>query len=194
MLSITAISFPEEAPMADTRQQPRTPSAPLVVQTRVTPWGFLVALPMAVAFAYVGAAGLDVGLAPRAIAGAGDSLWLFSIPLLAFSLFLFLVGVGELAQYLSPSVEATLDDVGIASFGTLGGHRMAWSDLVALRIEEDHLTLAGRIGTRGRRRELRLHFNRLAIDPATIIARIAMHRPDLARSAVVLRDRRALSD
>ena len=34
---------------------PITEEQPLVVRSRVTPWGFLVALPLAVAFSLVGA-------------------------------------------------------------------------------------------------------------------------------------------
>ena len=175
--------------MAETREQPAISKQPLVVQTRVTPWGFLVALPLAAAFAYVGAWGLDVGLAPAAMGGANDALWLFSIPLLLFSLFLFLIGVGELARYVMPAVEIIVDDGGVASFGTLGARRISWANLSDLAVGPDQITLRGRVTPRGVRRELRLHFNRLAIDPAVLVARIAAHRPDLAVRSAIARDR-----
>jgi hypothetical protein len=152
---------------------------PLVVRSHVMPWGFVVALPLALAFAYVGAWGLDLGLAPEAIAAEQAPLWIFSLPLLAFSLFLFLIGIGELANYLKPAVAVVVDESGVTTHGMLGASRMAWDDVVECRIVGGQFTLRGLVKPSKGTRELRLNFNRLAIEPARLIKRIAAHRPDL---------------
>ena len=152
----------------------------LVVRTHVTPWGFLVALPLALGFAYLGARALDAGISPHRIASLEDApIWLFSALLIGFALFLFLVGVGELASYLKPAVEIVLDRQGIVTFGMLGERRLAWDELVEVRLDGAHLSLRGRPGERGGARNMRLHFNRLAVPPAALIARIERRRPDL---------------
>ena len=154
----------------------------MVVHTHVTPWGFVVALPLALAFAYLGARALDAGLVPNSIPDLAEApIWLFSALLIGFALFLFLVGVNELARYLKPAVEVVLDRDGITAHGMLGERRMSWSDLVEARTEGGQLALRARSGNRASLRTMRLHFNRLAIDPVVLMSRIGMHRPDLAQ-------------
>ena len=151
---------------------------PMIVRTHVTPWGFLVALPLALGFAYLGARALDAGLLPASLGSLDDPpLWLFSALLIGFALFLFLIGVGELASYLKPAVEVVLDRQGIATFGMLGERRLTWGELGEARIDGGQLSLRGRHGDRTR--SMRLHFNRLSIAPADLVARIERHRPDL---------------
>lgn len=159
--------------------EPSDLGQPLVVRSHVMPWGFVVALPLALAFAYVGAWGLDLGLAPEAIVTEQAPLWIFSLPLLAFSLFLFLIGIGELANYLKPAVAVVVDASGVTTHGMLGARRMAWDDVVDCRIQSGQLTLRGLVKPSKGTRELRLNFNRLAIEPARLVQRIATHRPDL---------------
>ena len=165
--------------MDRSRAEPSDMAEPLVVRSHVMPWGFVIALPLALAFAYVGAWGLDLGLAPEAIVEEQAPLWIFSLPLLAFSLFLFLIGVGELATYLKPAVAIVVDASGVTTHGMLGARRMAWDDVVDGRIEGGQLTLRGLVKPSKGTRELRLNFNRLEIEPARLIQRIAAHRPDL---------------
>jgi hypothetical protein len=165
--------------MGSSGAEPSDVAEPLIVHSHVMPWGFVVALPLALAFAYVGAWGLDLGLAPEAIVAERAPLWIFSLPLLAFSLFLFLIGVGELATYLRPSVAIVVDANGVTTHGMLGARRMAWADVVDSRIDGDQLTLRGLVKPSKGTRELRLNFNRLEIEPARLIQRIAAHRPDL---------------
>ncbi|MGD9806319.1 MAG: PH domain-containing protein [Hyphomicrobiaceae bacterium] len=162
--------------MAEVPPKTEIRSGPLVVRTHVMPWGFLVALPLATALACLGAWALDTGLTIEAN-GVETQWWLFSAMLLGFALFLFLIGVGELARYLKPSVEAVVDDDGITTYGMLGARRIAWNDIVETRIDGRHLSIRAR--GKGAPRTLRLHFNRLAVDPARLVARIRHHRPDL---------------
>ena len=155
--------------------------APMVVHTHVTPWGFLVALPLALAFAYLGAWSLDADIVPHRLGSLEDPpIWLFSAFLIAFSLFLFLIGVGELARYLKPTIEVVIDQHGVTTFGVLGKRRAAWSDLVDASIDQGQLALRCRAKGRGAARDVRLHFNRLAVEPAALISKIGQHRPDLA--------------
>jgi hypothetical protein len=142
------------------------------------PWGFIIALPLAIALAYLGAWALDAGLALEpSSSDAATRLWLVSLLLIGFALFLFLVGVGELARYLKPSVEVTVDGAGITTYGILGGRRIAWDDIAEARIDGRSLSL--RAHGHGVPGSVRLHFNRLAIEPARLVARIRKHRPDL---------------
>ncbi|MDX2159114.1 MAG: hypothetical protein SFW09_21625 [Hyphomicrobiaceae bacterium] len=152
---------------------------PLIVHTHVTPWGFAVALPMALAFAYLGALALDAHLVPTGHPSLGDvPLWLVSAVLLVFALALFLIGVAELAAYLKPSVAVVLDGTGITTQGVLGTRRHAWSDVVSAEIAPGQLAL--RLRSRpGRSPEVRLQFGRLAVEPARLVARLHRHRPDL---------------
>ena len=152
----------------------------LVVHSHVTPWGFLVSLPLAVALVYLGAWGLDIGLLTEAVGRAPDGpLWIFSVPLLGFALFLFLIGVGELASYLKPGIEVIIDGDGVTTHGVLGKRFMAWGDILEARLEQGQLSLRARGKSRGTVRDMRLHFNRLAISPAVLVERIAARRSDL---------------
>lgn len=153
---------------------------PLVVRTHVTPWGFFVALTFAVGFAYLGARALDIMLLPAEIGRFHDvPFWLFSALLLAFALFLFLVGVGELASYLKPGIEVMIDDDGIATFGLLGERRLPWSDITTAYVRDGHLELVGRQRRGQRLRHVRLQFARLAVEPVDLITAIAARRADL---------------
>lgn len=151
---------------------------PLVVRTHVTPWGFLVALPFAVVLAYLGAWALDVGVAHDPTASRLDNpLWVFSVPLLGFALFLFVVGIGELARYLKPAVEVVIDGDGVTTYGAMGARHIIWNELVETRIDSQHVSLRAR--HKGTPKTLRLHFNRLAIEPTQLMRRIEQCRPDL---------------
>jgi hypothetical protein len=151
---------------------------PLVVRTHVMPWGFLIALPLAGALALLGAWAADTGFAIDPHGGITETRWwLLSLVLAGFALFLFLIGVGELARYLKPSVEVVVDGDGITTYGMLGARRIAWDDIVETRIDGRHLSVRAR--GKAAPRTLRLHFNRLAVDPVRLVARIRHHRPDL---------------
>lgn len=158
-----------------------SPIEPLVVRTHVTPWGFLFALPFAFVFSYVGARALDAHILPLQLSRLQDHpFWLFGAVLIGFALFLFLVGIGELASYLRPGVEVVMDDRGVTTFGLLGERRMAWSEITETHVEQGQLALKSVNRHRTRQRELRIHFNRLAVEPTELVARIQTHRPDLA--------------
>lgn len=156
---------------------------PLVVHTHVTPWGFVFALPFALVLAYLGAWALDIG-APHdpTVSRLDNPLWLFGVPLLGFALFLFVVGIAELARYLKPSVEVVMDGDGITTYGDMGARRIVWDELVESRI--DHQSMALRARHNGMPKTVRLHFNRLAVEPGQLLRRIQRHRPDLAPTLV----------
>jgi hypothetical protein len=162
---------------------PRNPGevrAPLVVRTHVTPWGFAVALPLALAFAFIGARSLDAQIVPSRLASLGEPpLWLFAAILIGFALFLFLIGVAELAHYLKPAVEVVIDQNGVTTWGVLGERRIAWGDIIDAEVDESHLELKARGRSRGPMRGVRLQFSRLAVEPAALVQRIREHRPDL---------------
>ncbi|MEZ5817942.1 MAG: PH domain-containing protein [Hyphomicrobiaceae bacterium] len=164
--------------MADEPPTGEVLDEPLVVRTHVTPWGFVVALPLAVMLAYLGAWALDAVPAGGPGGSPADTgLWLFSIPLIGFALFLFLIGIGELARYLKPAVEVVVDESGVTTYGILGGRRIAWGDIVETRVDGRHLSLKAR--AKGAPRTVRLHFDRLAIEPVKLVERLRLHRPDL---------------
>jgi hypothetical protein len=160
--------------------EPDTRIDPLVVRSHVTPWGFLVALPLALAFAYVGALTLDVPIVPQDILAVGElPVWLFSAILIGFALVLFLVGVSELAAYLKPSVELVMDDEKVTTWGVLGERRCPWSDIVGAEIGDELLVLRARDRKGGTGREVRLHFNRLAIAPSLLLGHVLRQKPDI---------------
>jgi hypothetical protein len=149
---------------------------PLVVYTRVAPWGFVVALPFAAVLAALGGWALEIGIAHDPTASRLDNpLWIFSIPLLGFALFLFVVGVGELARYVKPTVEVVVDRDGITTYGLMGARHIEWNDLVEMHIDAQHIALRAR--HKGTPKTVRLSFNRLAIEPARLIRRIEMSSP-----------------
>ncbi|MFV0299118.1 MAG: hypothetical protein ACK5JT_23700 [Hyphomicrobiaceae bacterium] len=153
---------------------------PLIVKSHVTPWGFLVALPLAVAFAWVGAMSLDTPIATPQLGVIGSAPpWIVSAALLGFSLLLFIIGIAELAAYIKPAVQVVFESEQVRTLGVMGERRFAWNDVVAARIDDGQLVLSVRGRTPGKIREARLHFSRLQIDPAVLIRRILTHRPDI---------------
>jgi hypothetical protein len=161
--------------------EPAAPRAPMIVRTHVTPWGFVLALPMALAFAYLGARTLDAGIVPERLGSFIDPpIWLFGALLIGFALFLFLIGVAELAAYLKPSVGVVVDESGVTTFGVLGARRVGWSDIVSADLNQVQLALKARRTGGSRLRDVRLYFSRLAVEPTALVTRIQSHRPDLA--------------
>lgn len=158
-----------------------TMEEPLIVHSRVTPWGFLVSLALAVAFFFTGAMTADANLLPEKLAiFVAPPEWLVAAVMLAFSVFLAMVGIAELVRYLRPSVEVVVDRTGVATFGLLGERRCGWDDITASRIDQE--TLSFRLRGKGRfpPPDLRIHFNRLDLSPHVLLARVRSHRPDLA--------------
>lgn len=158
---------------------------PLVVRSRVTPWGFLVALPLAVAFSLVGAIAVDATgmLSERVGVFVAPPGWLVGALLLAFALFLFLVGVSELVHYVKPSVEVIVDKTGVSTFGLLGERRFHWADITMAELGQGVLSLKVRGKGRLPPPDVRIHFNRLDLNPHVLIARVRAHRPDLVAAA-----------
>ena len=103
---------------------------------------------------------------------------------IAFAAFLFLVGISELARYVKPSTEIVMDADGIAAFGLLGERRFAWRDVIAVDLSPAQAAL--KIKGRGRMPppDVRIHFDRLDIDRADILAVLRTHRPDLVAHVV----------
>jgi hypothetical protein len=168
--------------MPETKVAAADPDKPMIVKTHVTPWGSLVALPFALALAYLGASMIDNDATYHPLAGLGsDTIALLGLLLIAFSLYLFLVGISELACYLKPSVELVMDGEGIVIHGLFGKRRMAWGDLVEAGIRGDELVLTRRASGRLARRTLALPLGRLAIDPKELVRKLRQHRPDLAK-------------
>ncbi len=166
--------MPEPEVAADARNEL------MIVYAHATPWGFLLALPFAVALAYFGASLIDTDVAHDPLAALGEqTISALGLFLIGFSLYLFLVGVGELAGYLKPAVRLIMDGQGVAVFGLLGARRMAWGDLVQLRLHGNDLILRGRARSRPGRRSFRLPLSRLAIDPKVLLRRLQRQRPDL---------------
>ncbi|HEX4891796.1 MAG TPA: hypothetical protein VFV47_00805 [Hyphomicrobiaceae bacterium] len=159
--------------------------SPLIVRSRVTPWGFLVALPLAAAFVLTGGATVDAaGLMPERLGVfVAPPSWVPGILLIGFGLFLSLIGVAELARYLSPTVELVVDRSGLATYGLLGQHRLAWDDISHSQLAEGVLSLRSRQNALLRSREVRIHFNRLDLSPPVLLAHIRTHRPDLVPPA-----------
>ena len=156
------------------------PKNQLIAHSRVSAWGFLVALTMAAAFLASGVRGLHLDLLPSKLGiFVEPPSWLIGTLLIAFALFLFLVGISELARYVKPAPEIIIDRDGIASFGVLGERRFAWRDVISVELNSAALSLK----LRGRGRipppDLRNHFDRLDVDRRGILACIRMHRPEL---------------
>ncbi len=152
----------------------------LVVRSHVTPWGFLVALPLALAFAYVGALNLDYPIMPPRIEAIGElPFWLFSAILIGFALLLFLIGIAELAAYVKPAVQVVVDDKQVTTWGVMGERKFVWGDIVGARVGDGQLVLRARGRKPGAVREARLHFNRLQVDPRELVGQISARRPDI---------------
>lgn len=155
----------------------------LVARSRTAPWGFLVALPMALAFLLVGSVALSfLELPDRIGVFVAPPGWLFGILLWLFALFLFLVGILELARWLKPSVEVLMDANGVSTYGLLGAERLPWSEFVTLDSREGVLTLGTRKRTRAGAMRLMIDTNRLDVEAGAVAAVIAAHRPDLGPS------------
>ncbi len=153
---------------------------PMVVRTHVTPWGFLVALSLALTFAYLGAHALDGHIVPRRLGVMVEPpAWTFGALLLGFALFLFLIGFAELAHYLKPSIEVVVDSAGLTTYGVLGERRHQWADVLDLDIDPSQVSLRVRGRNRGASRDVRLHFSRLAVEPTDLVDCIRGHCPDL---------------
>ncbi len=157
---------------------------PLVVMTRVSAWGFLVALAMALAFLVTGWNALGSRLLPSHLGVFVEPpQWLPGVLMLAFSLFLFLVGISELARYIRPSTEIVVDHEGISTFGLMGERRAVWPDMLASDVTDAGLSIQIRGKGRMPPPDMRIHFDRLDIAPKTVLAKIGAHRPDLVRIA-----------
>lgn len=152
----------------------------MIVRTHVTPWGFVVALPLALTFAYLGAQALDGHIVPRRLGVLVEPpAWTFGVLLLGFALFLFLIGIAELANYLKPSIEVVVDSAGVTTYGVLGERRYRWGDVLGIDHDESQLSLRVRGRSQGTSRDVRLQFSRLAVEPADLVQRIRTHSPDL---------------
>ena len=155
--------------------------ASLVIHSRVSPWGFIVALTLALCFVLGGVKAIEQLLLPRKFGVFVDPPhWLIGALLLAFAVFLFLIGVSELARYVKPATEVVIDRDGIATIGLLGERRFAWRDVLAAELTANMLSLKVRGNGRLPPPDLRIHFDRLDVEPATILARIRDCRADLA--------------
>lgn len=158
-----------------------TTRSQLVIRSRVAPWGFLFALPLAAAFAWMGLRALEtLSLLPDRIGVfVAPPPGLVGIAFLVFALFLALIGVSELTRYLRPSTEAVIDPQGIAVYGLLGERRMAWSDIAGADVNQEVLALRARRRGQLPAPDLRLHFSRLDLSPSVLLAAVRRHRPDL---------------
>ncbi|MBS0242462.1 MAG: hypothetical protein JSS20_09810 [Proteobacteria bacterium] len=158
---------------------------PLIVRAHAAPWGFVIALPLAAAFTYLGARALDAGLPSLRLAFLDDPPQsLLGVALLTFALLLFSVGIGELARWLKPHVMLAIDQRGITSFSLRGEQRLAWTDILDMEALPDGIRLQSRDRRRGVLRSLHVRFDRLAVEPRELIRRIHAHRPDLAGAIV----------
>jgi hypothetical protein len=159
-----------------------TASAPLIGHSHVTPWGFLVALPLAAAFGLMGLRAIAAtSLLPQRLGVFVEPPpWIVGLAFLVFALFLFLVGVSEFVRFLRPSVEVVVDRDGIATFGLLGERRVGWGDILWSEFGQDTLSLKVRQKGRVPVPDMRIHFSRLDVEPVDVLAAIRVHRPDLA--------------
>ena len=156
------------------------PQKRIVAHSRVSAWGFLVALAMALAFLVSGLRAAAVNMTPERLGVFVEPpAWLVGGLLIAFAGFLFLIGVSELARYLRPSAEIVIDGDGIASFGLLGERRFAWRDVIAVDAGTEQVTLKVRGKGRMSPPDVRIHFDRLDIERGAILSTIWANRPDL---------------
>jgi len=152
----------------------------LIARSKSSPWGFLVALPMAFAFLTVGTLAMNLLELPQRVGiFVAPPSWIVGAVLAAFAVILFLVGIVELARWLSPAVEITVDANGISTFGLLGAERLSWNDVNSLETYGPLVV----VGTRRRRRngtsQLVIDTNRLDASPDQISRIISAHRSDL---------------
>ena len=152
----------------------------LIVRTRVSVWGFLVALGLGAGYLSAGIAVIDVPLLPRHLGVIVDPpAWLVGVVLIAFAMFLFLVGVAELGRYLRPSAEVVVSDLGISTFGLLGERRVLWRDVMWIDVSDDLLSLKLRQKGRVPPPDARLLLSRLDITAPELKRAIRARRPDL---------------
>lgn len=153
---------------------------PLIVRTQVSAWGFVVALAMALAFLLAGWNLLQSNIMPNRLGVFVEPPpWLPGVLMLAFSAFLFLVGISELARYVRPATELVLDNDGVTTFGLLGRRHTAWPDILSADLAPSGLALKVRGKGRVPPPDLNIYFSRLDIDPSTILDHISARRPDL---------------
>lgn len=156
------------------------PSQPVIVRTRVSAWGFIVALGLGLAYVAAGAALIDKPLLPPRMAGLVEPpQWLPGAVLLGFALFLMLVGIAEFGRYVRPATEVVVTRDGLSTFGLLGERRVPWADVLWAEISDDLLSLKLRQKGRLPPPDARMHLSRLDIAPSDLIAAIRFHRPDL---------------
>lgn len=159
----------------------------LIARSRTAPWGFVVALPMALAFLLVGSLSLgSLELPGRIGIFVAPPGWFFGIVLWCFALILFLVGILELSRWLKPAVEVLMDANGVSTYGLLGAERLPWSEFTSFDSREGVLVLGTRKRTRAGGNRLVIDTNRLDASAAEIAAIIAAHRPDLRSAALVI--------
>ncbi|MFM9938471.1 MAG: hypothetical protein ACKVP7_03115 [Hyphomicrobiaceae bacterium] len=152
----------------------------LIAHTRVTVWGFLVALTMGCAFFWAALLSMAAPLMPARLGiFVEPPPWALGLAFLGLAVLLFLVGIAELMQFLKPSQEVIIDRDGIATIGLLGERRCSWRDVRNAEIIDDLLTLQIRQTGRLRPVDMRIHFSRLDVVPADLVAAIRSQRPDL---------------
>lgn len=153
---------------------------PLVGRSRASRWGFLVAFAIALMFAIAGGMTLDRALVPSQLGVFVEPpSWLFAAILIGAALFMALVGVGELASYLKPSIVVTMDNEGVSAFGLLGRRRLAWAEIEAVTVHQGVFTIKGRTRQRKLRRTLHIAATGLDIPPGDLMAALRVRRPDL---------------
>ena len=152
----------------------------LIVRTRVSAWGFLVALGIGIGFLAAGLAVIEAPLLPRRLGGLVDPPpWVIGTLFIGFAMFLFLVGVAELGRYLRPSAEVVVSDLGISTFGLLGERRVLWRDVLWIDVSDDLLSLKLRQKGRVAPPDARLLLSRLDITASDLKRAIRARRPDL---------------
>ncbi len=140
----------------------------------------MVALVFALLFAFTGVRAIESGVTPERLGMfVSPPPGLIGAVILAFALFLFLVGISELARYLRPAVEVVVDDSGVSTFGLLGRRRIAWADVSEITLHQGVLSVHGAGARSGRRRVLRIAATRLDAAPSVLVEHLQQHRPDL---------------
>lgn len=153
---------------------------PLIVRSRVSVWGFVVALVLAGLIGLIGVAALHTAVLPARLGMFVEPpSWLLGALLLGMAAFLALVGVAEFARYLKPAVEVVADADGLSTHGLLGQRRVPWLKLTRQHASGEVLTLEVARGRFLARRPIRIDFSRLDIEPEDLLRRILTARPDL---------------